>query len=83
MPLSAGAVFGYFGVFLGVSTISAEPVNILSWDYVQVCLVLLWQLLNQVKIFRSIVLFAGSHFGGIFEPILAKNIEIFSRNRGI
>ena len=30
VPLSAGAVFGYFGVFLGVPTISAEPVNILS-----------------------------------------------------
>ena len=35
------------------------------------------------KKFHLIVLSAGSHFGGIFEPILAKNIEMFSANRGI
>ena len=82
-PSLLGTVFDYFRVSLGVSTISAEPVNILSWNFIQVCLILLWQLLHQKKIFHLIVLSAESHFGGIFEPILAKNIEMFSRNRGI
>ena len=36
----------------------------------------------KIKI-HLIVLSAGSHFWGIFEPILAKNIAMFSRNRGI
>ena len=49
MPLSVGAVFGYFGVYLGVSIISGEPVNILSWNCVQLWLVSLWQLLHQKK----------------------------------
>ena len=85
MPLSIGAVLGYFGVYLGVSTISGEQVNILSWNCVQVWLVSLWQMLHQKNKKKShlIVLSAGSHFLGIFEPILGKNIEMFSRNRGI
>ena len=84
MPLSVGAVFGYFGVYLGVSIISGEPVNILSWNCVQLWLVSLWQLLHQKKKkFTSLFSLLGAIFGGIFEPILAKNIEMFSRNRGI
>ena len=67
MPLSVGAVFGYFGVYLGVSIISGEPVNILSWNCVQLWLVSLWQLLHQKKKkIHLIVLSAGSHFWGYF-----------------
>ena len=75
MPLSAGAVFGYFEVCLGVSTISGEPVNILSWNCVQVCLVLLWQLLHRKNVFHLIVLSDGSHLGVFLSPFWSKILK--------
>ena len=75
MPLSAGAVFGYFGVCLGVSTISGEPVDILPWNCVQVRLVLLWQLLHRKKVFQLIVLSDGSHLGVFLSPFWSKILK--------
>ena len=74
-PSLLGTVFDYFRVSLGVSTISGEPVNILSWNFIQVCLILLWQLLHQKKIFHLIVLSTESHFGvflSLFWPKIFK-----------
>ena len=75
MPLSAGAAFGYFGVCLGVSTISVEPVNILPWNCVQMRLVLLWQLLHRKKVFHLIVLSDGSHLGVFLSPFWSKILK--------